>query len=308
MKNLTWTVLLVVSSWLMVSGPRMQAQAAGQGGGPGAGQGQAGGYAGRGGFGGGQMGTPVQGIVTASSGSKLTIKTDAGDSYDITLADNARIMENRQAIKLSDIKPGDSVMAMGQVDATKKTVQAMMVNATDAATIAKAKENLGKTYITGKITAIDADNLKLTIMRTDNQSQVIAVDDGTSFQRGNRGVTADVQAAGGLAAGGGFGGGRGMGAGRQGQAGGAQAAPPPPESITLADIKVGDSVMATGTMKSGTFTVLKMGVSEPGAGPGGAGGARRRPDDQAAPGGSAPQGPPPGDSAPQGPPPGPPPQ
>ncbi len=283
MRDLSYTALVVALSVMLAGGSRLQAQAPdGQTGAPGAGagQGRGGGYGGRGGFGGG---APVQGIVTASSGNTLTIKTEAGDMYQITAGDNARVMENRQAIKLSDIKPGDSVMAMGQVDATKKTVQAMMINATDAATIAKAKENMGKTYITGKITAIDADNLKITVMRTDNQSQVIAVDDGTSFQRGTRGVAADVQAAGGLAMGG-FGGGRGMGGGRQGQAGGGQGAPPPPESITLADIKVGDSLMATGTLKSGTFTVLKMGVSTPGAGPGGMGGARRPPaDGQGAP-------------------------
>jgi hypothetical protein len=284
MRNLSSTALVIVLSVMLVGGSRLQAQADGPAGGPpageGTGQGRAGGYGGRGGFGGG---APVQGIVTASSGNKLTIKTDAGDSYDITLGDNARVMENRQPIKLSDIKPGDSVMAMGQVDATKKSVQAMMINATDAATIAKAKENMGKTYITGRITAIDADNLKITVMRTDNQSQAIAVDDGTSFQRGTRGVAADVQAAGGLAMGG-FGGGRGMGGGRQGQAGGAQGAPPPPESITLADIKVGDALMATGTLKNGTFTVLKMGVSTPGAG-----GARRPPtNNEGAPGTSAP--------------------
>jgi hypothetical protein len=292
MRNLWWTALVVAFSAMLVSGSQLQAQADGQMGGsaPGQGQGRGGGYGGRGGFGGG---TPVQGTVTASSGNKLTIQTDAGDSYEITPGDNARVMENRQPIKLSDIKPGDSVMAMGQVDAAKKTVQAMMINATDAATVAKAKENLGKTYIWGRITAIDADNLKITVMRRDNVSQVIAVDDGTSFQRGTRGVAADVQAAGGLAMGG-FGGGRGMGGGRQGQGGGAQSAPPAPESITLADIKVGDSLMATGALKGGTFTVLKMGVSEPGAGPGAAGGARRRPaDDQAAPGAAAPPPPPP---------------
>ena len=156
---------------------------------------------------------------------------------------------------------------MGQVDATKKTVQAMMIADVDAATLAKAKENMGKTYIMGRITAIDADNLKLTVMRSDNVNQVIAVDDGTSFQRGTSGVQADVVAAGALGGGGGFGGGRGMGGGR----GGAQAAPPTPESITLADIKVGDSLMATGSIKNGAFTVLKMGVSAPGEGPAGAG-------------------------------------
>ena len=250
----------VAASLLIAPGLWAQAQMGGQAGG---GQYAGGGQGRRGGFGGGQMGQPVQGIVTAATGGKLTIKTDAGDSYDITVTDTTRVMKAGQAIKLSDVKPGDSVTARGTVDATKKTVQAMMVNDVDAATMAKAKENMGKTYITGRITAIDADNLKLTVMRTDSVSQVIAVDEGTSFQRGTRGVAADVTAAGGMAGGfgGGYGGGR--GAGRQG---GAQAAPPAPESITLADIKVGDSVMATGTMKGGTFTVLKMGVAEPGAG------------------------------------------
>jgi hypothetical protein len=289
-RNLAWMSVVVVAGLLLVPGERMQAQAGGQMGGEGQGQGRG---QGRGGFGGGQMGTPVQGTVTASSGNKLTIKTDAGDSYDITLADNARIMENRQAIKLSDIKPGDSVTAMGQVDAAKKTVTAMMVNATDAATVAKAKENLGKTYITGRITAIDADNLKITVMRRDNVSQVISVDDGTSFQRGNGGVAADVAAAGGAGVGMGMGMGGGFG-GRGGnrQGAGAQAAPSAPESITLADIKAGDAVMATGTLKGGTFTALKMGVSAAGVGTV-QGGARRRPaDDPAVPAATAPQAPP----------------
>jgi hypothetical protein len=282
MRHILRMSMVVAACLLLVSGLRMQAQADQPGQAQGAGQ--AGGRGGgRGGFGGGQMGQPVQGIVSAATKDKVTVKTDAGDSYDITVTDTSRIMKNGQPIRLSDIKPGDSVTARGTVDATKKTVEAMMVMDTDAATLAKAKENMGKTYIIGRLTAIDADNLKLTVMRSDNVTQVIAVDDGTSFQRGNRGVTADVTAAGGIAGGGfggGFGGGRGMGGGRQG---GAQAAPPAPESITLADIKVGDAVMATGALKGGTFTVLKMGVSEPGAGPGAGGAGRTRGPNQAAP-------------------------
>ena len=258
---------VVVAAGLLVSGSQMQAVAQGRGGGGGQG-------GGRGGFGGGQMGQRVQGTVTAATGNKVTIQTQTGDSYDITAADNAHITRSGQPIKLSDIKPGDSVTAMGQVDATKKTVQATMISDVDAAALAKAVANMGKTYIIGRITAIDADNLKLTVTRNDNVSQVIAVDDGTSFQRGMGGVQADAVAAGALSTGGGFGGGRGMGGGR----GGAQAsAPPAPESITLADIKVGDTVTATGALKNGAFTVLKMGVSTPGAdsGPGATGGGRR---------------------------------
>jgi hypothetical protein len=237
---------MLVAVFLMASGIEMygQDQPAAQG------QGR-----GRGGF---QVGQAVQGIVTAATADKLTIKNNEGNSFDVTITADSRVMKDRQPIKLGDVKPGDSVTAVGEV--AKTTVQARMVMVVDAATVAKAKENLGKTYITGKITAIDADSLKLTVMRTDNVSQVILVDDGTSFQRGNRGVQADVTAAGGLAMGGGGFGGRG---GQRGQAAGA---PPAPESITLADIKVGDSLMATGTLKNGAFTALKMGVTEPGQG------------------------------------------
>ena len=274
MRDIFRASIVVAACFLLVSGPRIQAQRGG-GGGFGGGQG------GRGGFGGGQMGQPVQGTVTAATADKLTIKTDAGDSYDVTVTATSRIMKAGQTIKLSDVKPGDNVTAMGTVDAAKKTVQAMFVTDIDAAMLAKAQENMGKTYIIGTITAIDVDNLKLTILRTDKVTQVVALDDGTSFQRGTRGVMSDVVAAGALVTGG-MGGGRGVGGGMGGgrQGAGAQAAPATPESITLADIKVGDSVMATGALKSGAFTVLKMGVSEPGA----AGGARSRPaQGQAAP-------------------------
>lgn len=256
---------MLLAAFLVASGIEMYGQdqpaAQGQGGG-------------RGGFQAGQM---VQGIVTAATADKLTIKNNEGNSFDVTITADSRVMKDRQPIKLIDVKPGDSVTAVGEV--AKTTVQARMVMVVDAAIVAKAKENLGKTYITGKITAIDADNLKLTVMRTDNVSQIIAVDDGTSFQRGNRGVQADVTAAGGLAMGGmgGFG-------GRGGPRSQAAGAPPTPESITLADIKVGDSLMATGTLKNGAFTALKMGVTEPGA----MGQGRRGPQGQGAPD-SAPQ-------------------
>jgi hypothetical protein len=267
MKHFHWMSVAVTAGFLLISGVQVPGQMGGQAGGQGRGQ--------RGGFG-GQMGQPVQGTVIEATSSKLTVKTEAGDSYEVTVTDTARIMRAGQPIKLSDVKPGDSVTARGTVDAAKKTVQAMMVMDVDAATAAKAKENLGKTYVTGRVTAIDADNLKITVARTDGVNQVIAVDEGTSFQRGNSGVAADVAAAGG----------EGMGMGMRGgrQRAGAQAAPPAPESITLADIKVGDALMATGTVKGGTFTVLKMGVSEPGMGPGA--GRNRGAQDQSGPAGA----------------------
>ena len=247
-------LLLIPATYLLAQPPDAPDAAGAPQSGPG-GPGRAGRF--------GRMGQPVQGTVSGVAAGKVTIKTEAGDTYEITPGENARVMKDRQPVQISDIKPGDMLIVMGQVDATKKTVQAMMLMDVDAATVAKAKENLGKTYIIGRITAIDADNLKLTVERQDKVSQVIAVDEGTSFQRGMRGVAQEIQAAGGMA--GGFGA-RGMGGGRQ-RPGDQAGTPAAPESITLADIKVGDMIAATGSVKNGTFTAAKMGVAQPGGGP-----------------------------------------
>jgi hypothetical protein len=262
MRHFFWTGVVLATGLMMPLALPMQAQMGAQGGGAGGGQGRQRGGGGGGQFGGGQR---VEGTVTAIAGNKVTIQTDAGDTYTVTVAGDARVMRDRQPIKASDVKVGDSVTAVGTVDATAKTVAATIVMDVDAATVKKAKEDMGKTYITGKITAIDVDNLKLTVMRTDNVSQVIAVDEGTSFQRGARGITVPSM----MGGGGGLGGGRGGAGGGNGGA----AVPAPVESITLADIKVGDTVVATGGLKGGVFVPAKMGVS---AGDTAAGGGRRR--------------------------------
>jgi hypothetical protein len=249
MRHFFWTSAVLATGLMLIPGSQMQAQ----------GDAAAGAGAGRQRGGGGFGGERVAGTVTAATADKLTILTDAGDTYVVTVAATSRVMRDRQAIKVTDVKVGDGVTAMGSVDASAKTVAAMMVLDVDAATMKQAKEDMGKTYITGKITAIDADNLKLTVMRTDNVSQVIAVDDGTSFQKGARGITVPSMGMGAM------GGGRGMG-------GGNGAAPPAVESITLADVKVGDTVVGTGGLKGGVFVPTKLGVSESGA----AGGGRRR--------------------------------
>ena len=276
MRHLYWTGVVLASGLVLSGGSRMQGQAGGptEAGGQGRPRG--------GGFGGGQM---VQGTVTAASADKVTLQTDAGDTYTVTAT--ARITKDRQPIKFTDVQVGDGVTAMGAVDGSAKTVAATMVVDVDAETVKKAKEDMGKTYITGKITAIDADNLKLTVLRTDNVSQAIAVDEGTSFQRGARGISVPSMMGGGRGMGGPGGGGMGRN-GVGGQGGGAAAAPV--ESITLADVKVGDTVVATGGLKGGLFVPVKMGVSEPVA----PGAGRRR--------GAAADGPPPAPDAPAAPP------
>ena len=209
----------------------------------------------------------VGGEVTGVNGSTLTVKTEEGTTMQIVTTDNTRVMKGRGVtVKVSELKVGDGVVAAGNLDAPNKTLHAAMVFATDAAQLKALRDNLGKTYITGKVTAIDLDNAKMTLERPDHVVQTIGFDETTSFKRG-RGMRGGVM---------------GMGAGA-GPADGAGA--DSGESITLADIKVGDNVGGQGSVKNGTFVPTQLMVSTPGQG------GRRRSGTGTVPGGAAGAGP-----------------
>jgi hypothetical protein len=192
----------------------------------------------------------AQGKVTAVSGPTITIKNEDGAVYQVVTTDNTRIMhasgrmmgqrgENAQPpspIKVTDIKVGDGIMAFGQMDAEHKTLHAAILADTDAATVKAMRENLGKTYISGKVTAIDLDKPSLTVERPDHISQTIGFDESTSFRRAGRGMRGGGGNAPAISAG---------------------------ESITLADIKVGDSITGQGAVKNGVFVPTQLIVIPP---------------------------------------------
>ena len=211
--------------------------------------------AGRGQFAGMQR---VGGVITAVAGPNVTIKTVDGEVYQVVTTDNTRVMHGRgNPIKLADLKPGDGVMAMGNLDAPNKTMHAALLMSVDADQMKRMEEarkeelaNLGKTLIAGTVKAIDMDNATMTVQRPDGVSQTIGFDENTSFRRG-RGMMF----------------GNGMGAGAGSSAGGnANAVPPSGESITLADIKVGDRVAGPGEVKNGRFVAKELNVMTPGSG------------------------------------------
>lgn len=228
---------------------------------------------GRGAFAGMQR---VTGEVTANAGGLLTVKTEDG-TYKVVTTENTRVMKGRGVtVKAAELQVGDGVMAAGNLEQANKTLHAAMIFATDAAQVKALRENLGKTYIAGRVTAIDLDNAKLTVERPDHVSQTIGLDESTSFRRGRLGgggrgyapggATPDLQAAPG---------GQGGTPGAGGQGG---------ESITLADIKVGDQVGGQGSLKNGVFVPAQLSVAPQGQG-------RRREGAGARPGGSPASGP-----------------
>jgi hypothetical protein len=145
------------------------------------------------------------------------------------------------------------VLAVGNLDGPNGTLHAAMLYATDAEQTKALRENLGKTYIAGKVTAIDMTNATITVERPDHVTQTIGLDENTSFRRGSR--RGSEMATGAPPA----------------TTPGTAASPSSGESITLADIKIGDNVHGVGALKSGTFVPTELTVLPPGAQ-----GARRR--------------------------------
>jgi hypothetical protein len=209
-------------------------------------------------FAGGQM---VRGTVTAVALDHLTVKTEAGEVYQVVFSANTRVNKDRQPVKVTDIKAGDGVGAMGVLDPATKTVHAVFVGVMDAEQVKKAREGMGKVFITGRVTAIDMDALKLTVLRPDGVTQVIEVDEQTSFKRGGRGMSMLASGSGVTEMGPAGGRGSGAGAGSANGAGDGAGG----ESITLADVKVGDAVAGRGALKNGLFVPTELGVSDPAA-------------------------------------------
>ena len=192
-------------------------------------------------FAGGHM---VRGTVTTVSGDRMTVKTESGEVYQVVVSANTKLTKDKQPVKASEIKAGDGVGAMGVLDAPTNTVHAIFVGILDAAQVRKAREDLGKAYILGRVTAIDMDALKLTVLRPDKVSQVIGVDEGTSFKRGGSQMEAMMSGSAEV-----------RGGNKEDDSAGG-------ESITLADVKVGDSIAGRGALKSGLFVPTELRVMD----------------------------------------------
>lgn len=174
------------------------------------------------------------GTITAIAGDTITLKTMDGKQATVKLTPDTRYRRDRQDAKLSDFKVGDTVMVRGESNGENAwTAQAVVSNQNMGQGMMMMREEMGKKIIAGDVAKIDGTSL--TISRIDGQTQVIQVDETTSFRNAKR------------------------------------------ESITLADIKVGDRVFGRGDLKDGVFVPSVLNVGAPGEmrmmrrGPGGPG-------------------------------------
>lgn len=178
---------------------------AGQGAGTGMAQGR-----GRGWGGGGFMGgRGIGGTVTEVASDHYTVKTLTGETYTIHYSANTRVLKQPsqrpapgamrvppQEIKPADIRVGDVVMAMGEVDSATKSMGAMSVVKLDPERAREMREmqaNFGKTWLMGRVIAVN--DTKVTLQSpVDDSEHTFVADENTSFRRRREPITlADIQ-------------------------------------------------------------------------------------------------------------------
>jgi hypothetical protein len=175
---------------------------------------------GRGGLGTMGEGRGLMGTVIAVAADHYTIKSYTGDTYIVHFSANTRIMKQGagmrgpgggdqgmgngmgrggnppQPLKPTDIKAGDDVAVMGEVDATAKSAGATLIVLVDPERARQMREmqaNYGKTWIMGRVIAIDG--VKVTLRgASDNALHAFIADENTTFRKRRDPITlADIQ-------------------------------------------------------------------------------------------------------------------
>lgn len=180
-------------------------------------QGRGGGQDQRGGRGDWMRGSRgVVGTVTDAAKDHYTVKSELGDVYTVFFSVNTRIMkrpagrrrpggnENTsneaptppEPVKSTDIKVGDVIAADGDINTEAKTVGAVVIFQIDPERAKQMREmeaNYGKTWLMGRVTAIN--ELKITLQGgPDKVAHAFVADENTSFRKRRDPVTlADVQ-------------------------------------------------------------------------------------------------------------------
>jgi hypothetical protein len=166
---------------------------------------------------------PLFGKITSVRDGSMDITGPDGQVVTVKVTGQTEFRKDRQPAKAMDFKVGDLVMVRGDENADH-TVTAKVIGSrtggpgggsgrgpgggSGGGMMTSFGGTLGKDYVLGEIKAIDAP--RLTVLRTDNVTQVLELNEETSLRKGR-------------------------------------------ESITMADIQVGDHVMAHGAMEKDVF-------------------------------------------------------
>lgn len=158
---------------------------------------------------------PLFGKITAIHDNSMDVLDTNGDTVSVKFNGQTQFRKDRQPAKRTDFKVGDVILVRGQEAAdhswTAEVVAARSMNGQGgpggrgafgggASGVGPGggrggmqQGQLGKDYVAGEIKSVDAP--KLTVLRTDNVTQTLELNEETSMRKGRDSITmADIQA------------------------------------------------------------------------------------------------------------------
>jgi Domain of unknown function (DUF5666) len=145
-------------------------------------------------------GLPLIGKITAITKGSMELAKPDGSTATVKFTDKTEYRRDRQNAKLRDFKVGDLVFVRGEENADH-SVTAQLIGGRsgggpeggDRGFVSGAGfGELGKDFVVGEVKSIDAPNL--TVLRPDNVTQTLELNEETSLRRGRESITmADIQ-------------------------------------------------------------------------------------------------------------------
>src|SRR5579859_5641164 len=151
---------------------------------------------------GGERRMGLFGKLTAVHDQSMEITTQKGDVVTVKISGTTQFRKDRDAAKLSDFKVGDMVFVRGEEN-SDHTWTAQIIGERPGGGFGGGPGGggpggrrmagvLGQDYVFGEIKSVDAP--KLTILRPDNVTQTIELNEDTSLRKGRDSITmADIQ-------------------------------------------------------------------------------------------------------------------
>ena len=165
-------------------------------------------------------GQPLVGKIKAINKGSLELAKPDGTTVAVKTTDKTEYRRDRQGARLQDFKVGDMVFVRGEENADH-SVTALLIGGRSGRGPeggARVFGEMGKDFVVGEVKSIDAP--KLTVLRPDNVTQTLELNEETSLRRGR-------------------------------------------ESITMADVQVGDHVVVRGGVQNNTFVSKNVMVLSP---------------------------------------------
>jgi hypothetical protein len=156
---------------------------------------------------------PLFGKITAIHDNSMDVLDTNGATISVKFNGQTQFRKDRQPAKRTDFKVGDIILVRGQEAAdhswTAEVVAARSLNGqggpggrggfgggpggAGGRVGMQQQGTLGKDYVSGEIKSVDAP--KLTVLRSDNVTQTLELNEETSMRKGRDSITmADIQA------------------------------------------------------------------------------------------------------------------